>query len=98
RLAPRGGARGWGGGRRAAEDVWDVRAGAFAALDQVLSRADRAGDDVDPGLEPHPGHADRLLHAALIVDDELLRQDVQDLAVDGEGHCAGRLVHAVDVP
>ena len=40
-----------------------------------------AGHDVDARLEPHPGHADRLLDAVLVVDDELLRQDVEHLAV-----------------
>jgi hypothetical protein len=45
-------------------------------------------------LEADAGHADRILDAGLIVDDELLGDDVQHFAIHGYGHGAGRLDHA----
>src|SRR5690606_41899669 len=43
------------------------------------------------------GHADRLLHPILLVDDEFLRQDVQDLLVRRDGHRTRRIDDALDV-
>ncbi len=34
-----------------------------------------------PRLQPHAGHADRVLNAFLVVDDEFLGQDVQDFLI-----------------
>jgi hypothetical protein len=48
-------------------------------------------------LETHAGHADRLADAFLVVDDEFLRQDVQDLLVGRDRHRARRVDHALDV-
>ena len=61
-----------------------MKAGAVAALDEILARADGAGDDVHPGLQAHTRHADRLLDTVLIVDDEFLRQHVEHLTVHRE--------------
>ncbi len=44
---------------------------------------------MDLGLEAHAAHAQRLLDAVLVVDDELLRQDVDHLAVHGDGDRLG---------
>src|SRR5207249_7257094 len=41
----------------------------------------RASDDVHLDLEPHPRHPDGLADAVLLVDDERLREHVDDLAV-----------------
>src|SRR5436190_13058769 len=87
-----------GGGERAGEQVAHVEPGAVAALDQVLPRAHRAGHDVDARFEAHAGHADRLADAVLVVDDELLRQDVEDLLVGGEGDGARGVHDPLDVP
>ena len=54
-------------------------------------------DDVHARLEAHARHADRLLDAVLIVDDELLRQHVQDVLVDRQRDGARRVEHALDV-
>ncbi len=48
-------------------------------------------------LEPHAGHADRLLDAVLVVDDEFLRKDVQDLLIRRDRDRARRVDHALDV-
>ncbi len=61
-------------------------AGAVHARDDVLRRALAAGDDVDVDLETRAGHADRRADAVLLVDDEVLRQDVQDLAAGRQRH------------
>src|SRR5438046_4415272 len=53
-------------------------AGTVHARDDVLRRALAAGDDVYVHLEASPGHPDRRADAVLFVDDEVLRQHVQD--------------------
>ena len=63
-----------------------VDAGAVHAGDDVLRRALAAGDDVDVHLEPRAGHADRRADAVLLVDDEVLRQHVQDFAAGRQRH------------
>ena len=54
--------------------------GPVDARDDVLRRRRAAGDDVDVHFEPRAGHADRRADAVLLVDDEVLRQHVEDLA------------------
>ena len=78
-------------------DVVDRQAAALHALDDVLRGALGARHDVHLGLETHARHADRLADAFLIIDDEFLRQDVQDLLVGRNRHGARRIDHAIDV-
>ena len=77
--------------------VVDLEAAALDALLDVLRGAVRAGDDVHLGLQAHARHADRIADAFLAVDDEFLRQHVQDLLVGGDGHRLGRIDHVLDV-
>ena len=49
------------------------------------------------GLQAHSAHPQRFLDAVLIVDDELLGQDVDHLAVHGNGDRLGGVDHAPDV-
>ncbi len=83
--------------QRLQHDVVDVVAGLLDAAVDVLGRRDQAGDDVDVGLEPDAAHADRVGDAVLAVDDELLGQHVQDLAVGRHGHVLGVLQQAEHV-
>ena len=46
---------------------------------------------MDVDLEPRAGHADRRADAVLLVDDEVLRQHVQDLAAGRQRHRLGRV-------
>src|SRR5258708_8696135 len=46
---------------------------------------------MDAGFEAHTRHPDRIAHALLIVDRELLRQDVQDLAIERNRNRAGSI-------
>ena len=48
-------------------------------------------------LQPHAAHAQRLAHVLLAVDDEFLRQDVQDLLIIGDRDRLGGLDDAIDV-
>src|SRR4029434_8908611 len=72
-----------GGGERLEDDVLDGKTRAIHRADDVLSGSDGPGPDVPLDLEAHPRHADRLADAVAVVDDEGLRQDVNDLAVLG---------------
>ena len=63
----------------------------------LLRRALRARDDVHLRLEAHAGHADRIADAFLSVDDEFLRQHVQDLLVRGNRDGLRRVDDVLDV-
>ena len=78
--------------------VIDLQAAALDALLDVLGGRIRAGDDVHLGLQAHPGHADRVADALLAVDDEFLRQHVQDLLVGGDRDRLGGIDDVLDVP
>ena len=86
-------------GRRQLADhrVDDLDAGAVHARHEVLRRRRAAGDDVDVDLEPRAGEADRRADALLLVDDEVLRQHVQDLAPGRQRHRARRVNRAPHV-
>ena len=77
--------------------VVDFEAAALNALLDVLRGAVGAGDDVHLRLEPHAGHADGIADAFLAVDQEFLRQHVQDLLVRGNRDGLGRVDHVLDV-
>ena len=76
-----GGERGLGGGDRLEHGFGDFKPGAVGAGDGALQGAARAGGDVQIDFEPRADHAHRVEDAGLIVDDELARQQVQNLAV-----------------
>src|SRR5262249_24814344 len=83
--------------QRLEDDVGHLQVAAVAALDDVLRRGQRGGDDVDLGLEADAGHAERLADAVLLVDDVLLRQDVDDLAVHRDRDRLGALDDAREI-
>jgi hypothetical protein len=85
------------GGELLEHDVLDRQPAALYALDDVLRRALRAGHYVHLRLEAHAGHADRLADALLVIDQELLRDDVQDLLVGRDGNGARGVDDALDV-
>ena len=63
----------------------------------IVGRALGAGDDVHLGFEAHARHADGIADAFLPVDDEFLRQHVQDLLVRRDGDGLGRVHHVLHV-
>ena len=62
-------------------------------VSSVLLRVDVAGHQVHRHLQPVAQHAQRIGDAALLVDDELLRDGVQDLAVRRQRRRLRRLEH-----
>ena len=48
-------------------------------------------------LKPHPRHAEWLAHIFLPVDDEFLRQDMQNLLIHRYGNGAGRFDHTIHI-
>src|SRR5690606_20839570 len=85
------------GSQRLQDEVADIEAAALDALDDVLRRRHCAGDDMHLDLELHAAHAVRLAYILLAVDDEFLRQDMQDLLIRRQRNGACRFDHAVDI-
>ena len=86
-----------GGGERLEDEVLTVETRLVDHLDDVLDRGGGAGDDERLDLEAHPGHPQGVAHPVLPVDGEVAGQEVDDLAVGGHPHRAGRLDGAGDV-
>src|SRR5204863_2681737 len=78
-------------------DVLHLQSAAANALGDVLDRRHRAGDDVDLHFEPHTAHTERLAYVLLAIDDEFLRQDVQNLLIVRNGDRLRGLDHTIDV-
>ena len=78
-------------------DVGHIQLGQIAAFDDILTGGSRTGDDMDVHLQPDAGHAQRVLHSVLIVDDEILGQDVQHLPVAGDADGLCRVDHPPDI-
>jgi hypothetical protein len=70
-----------------------------ARLTQVSRVRERAvaGDQVDHHFEPRAEHAEGIVDAPLLVDHELLRDGVEDLAVRRQRRRLRRLERALDV-
>jgi hypothetical protein len=75
----------------------DADAGAVHARDDVLRRALAAGHDVHVHSSRAPVMPDRRADSVLLVDDEILGQDVQDLAAGRQRHRLGGVDGAPDV-
>jgi len=52
---------------------------------------------VDLGFQAYPGHSQRIVNSLLVVHDVLLRQDMEDLPVEGQSDGLGRIQDPVDV-
>ena len=88
---------GLGRGHVADDRVGHRDAAAADALEQVEHRGGTAGDDVQIDLEPRPEHPDRIHHLVLLVDGELLRDRVEDLASLGQRQRTRRRDRAIGV-
>src|SRR6266545_1833871 len=88
---------GLGRGQRLEHDVLDGEPRSVHRPHHVLHGGHGARHEVDLDFQPHARHAERLADAILIVDDEGLRQSVDDLAVGREVDGLRRLERALDV-
>ena len=91
------GQHGIAGRQRLQDEVIDLQPATAHALDDVLGRGDSTGDDVRLYFQTHAAHADRLADAVLTIDDELLRQDVQDFLIGRDRHRLGGFDHPFDI-
>ena len=78
-------------------DVVDLQPATLHTLDDVLRGALRARDHVHFCFQAHAGHADWLADSFLVIDQELLRQDVQDLLISRDCDRSGCVDDPVDV-
>ena len=78
-------------------DVFDFESATLHTLDDILRRAFRARHHMNFRFQPDTGHSDRLANALLVIDDKLLRQDVQDFLIGRYRHRACRIDHSVDI-
>ena len=67
------------------DDFRDIQARTIAALRDVLDRGCAGSNDVDLRLKPHSGHPNRLTNAVLTVDDEFLRDNMENFSIRGDG-------------
>ena len=71
-----------------------MHSGAIHGGDDVLRGAGGGGDHVNAHFQAGGHHAQRIVHASLRVEDELLREQVQDFAIGGQRDRT-RLVHGL---
>ena len=83
-----GSQHGVGAGERFEYSVVHVHARFIHGGDHVLGRVRRCSHDVHTHFEARGHHAGGVLHTRLIVENELLRQQVQDFAISGQRHGA----------
>ena len=89
--------RGFRSGEGLEDGLGDFEAGLVDAGDDALLRAGGAGGDVQIDFEAIADHADGIMNAGLLVEDELLGQQVQDFAIGGEGDGAGAIDGGADI-
>src|SRR5690625_210599 len=85
------------GGHRLHDHPVHADAGIGGAAAQVLERAVRTGDEVYIDLQPHPGHAYRILDAVMAIHHVLLRDDVQYFHVRFQRYCLGVVNRTLDI-
>ena len=88
KLAFVGAEHGIGAGQGFEYRVIHVNAGAVYRSDYVLRGAGRRGDHVDSHFEAGRHHSQGIVDSGLAVENELLRQQVQDFAIGGQGNRA----------
>src|SRR5581483_741256 len=73
--------RGFRGSQGLENRVADQNARPVCRRDEILRRGNRRGDHVDIGFEPLPDHSDGIANAVMRVNNELVRQYVEHLAI-----------------
>ncbi len=91
------GQHGHGGGQRLQHQIGDFQPAAAHALDDILCRRHRAGDDMHLHFQPHRAHAERIANVFLAVDNELLRDGMENLLVGRDVDRTRGFHHAVHI-
>ena len=63
----------------------------------ILQCGNRAGNNVDTGIQPHTAHPDRLAHAGLVIDNIFLNHSVQNAVIRRDIDRFRRFDGAVDI-
>ena len=84
-----GGDDGLGGGDRLEDGLSHFKASAVAAGNDALQHSAGAGGEMQVDFEASADHADGIVDAGLFVEQELLRQQVDDFAIGGKRNRAG---------
>ncbi len=63
------------------DNVTDIHTSLVTAFNDVLRAGNSTGDNVRACLKTHSTHAERFLDTILIIDDELLRQDMNHFPI-----------------
>ncbi len=80
------------------EDHFDhLDARSIDARQKRLSPGDISGHQMNRHLESSAQHSERISDTSLFIDDELLRNGVEDLAIRWEGSRLGGFEYSVDV-
>ena len=77
--------------------IGNMKPRTVTALDDILHGCSRSGDNVNSGFESHPGHSQRIFDTVLIVDNVILRQNMDYLLVGWNRHRFGCVQHPVQV-
>ena len=78
-------------------DVLDLQPATLHAFDDVLSSACGAGNHVHSGFEAHSRHADGIADTFLAIDDEFLRQHVENALISRNRHGPGGVDNALNI-
>ena len=71
------------------DDIRHVQIPPVARLDDVLGAGHGSRDDMHPRLQTDPAHPQRLANPVLVINDELLGENVNYLAIHGDGDGLG---------
>ena len=82
---------------RLEDRVVDVNSGFVHGGDDVLRGAGGGGHHVDAHFEARGHHAERIVDAGLIVENEFLRQQMENLAIGGQRDGAGAIDGLLDL-
>lgn len=93
-IPPQNGQR---GGHRLKDDLGHVEVSPVATGDHIMQGSNVGGDDMDVGHQAHPGHAERVLDAGVVIHHVFLRQNVDDLLIVGYLDRLRRLNNGIDV-
>ena len=85
------------GGQLLQNDAINRKPTAFDTFLNVLSGIDRAGHQMDLGLQAHARHPKRFTNTRLVVDHIFLRQHMQYFLIRGDSDCLSRVDDPINI-